>query len=416
MQTLICNPYKIVPMRFTYILLFIFFSCSLFAQKTIKHTVVSGESIYSIAKKYDVSESDIYELNPKAKGTLLQLKTVLLIPNKKSNSKTSKEKGFTKNANPETHIVASGESLYKIAKMYDISLEKLKELNPDVKAETMQIGDKIVIFAKKESVKPKVKTSEQLQEPAQSEQKVALKEEQKEKKKEDQKLVVKQETVETSPLINIDANLCIDEIGNHVHTVSKGETLYKLSRKYKVSVRDLEEMNPEIIANLPIGYEVIVKKGNLELVNHQNEAAKAPKFAEEISLEHMSKIDFLIAKASQHLGTRYRGGGTSSAGFDCSGLMFTTFKHIDMTLPRSSSSMAVGAGYKIDRSQARKGDLIFFTTNGRGSINHVGMITEINGDEIKFIHSSVQAGVVISSTEEPYYKRRFIQINRVLEN
>lgn len=416
MQTLICNPYKIVPMRFTYILLFIFFSCSLFAQKTIKHTVVSGESIYSIAKKYDVSESDIYELNPKAKGALLQLKTVLLIPNKKSNSKTSKEKGGTKNANPETHIVASGESLYKIAKMYDISLEKLKELNPDVKAETMQIGDKIVISAKKESVKPKVKTSEQLQEPAQSEQKVALKEEQKEKKKEDQKLVVKQETVETSPLINIDANLCIDEIGNHVHTVSKGETLYKLSRKYKVSVRDLEEMNPEIIANLPIGYEVIVKKGNLEVVNHQNEAAKAPKFAEEISLEHMSKIDFLIAKASQHLGTRYRGGGTSSAGFDCSGLMFTTFKHIDMTLPRSSSSMAVGAGYKIDRSQARKGDLIFFTTNGRGSINHVGMITEINGDEIKFIHSSVQAGVIISSTEEPYYKRRFIQINRVLEN
>ena len=87
-----------------------------------------------------------------------------------------------------------------------------------------------------------------------------------------------------------------------------------------------------------------------------------------------------------------------------------------MTLPRSSSSMAVGAGFKIDRSQAQKGDLIFFTTNGRGSINHVGMITEINGDEIKFIHSSVQAGVIISSTEEPYYKRRFVQINRVLEN
>ena len=126
-----------------------------FSQKTIKHTVVEGESIYSIAKKYKVSESDIYELNPKSKGALLQLKTVLLIPNKNSKSKDKKEVNSSKNLSSETHIVESGESLYKIAKKYDISLEKLKELNPDVKPETIQIGDKIVIVAKKEISKPK---------------------------------------------------------------------------------------------------------------------------------------------------------------------------------------------------------------------------------------------------------------------
>lgn len=374
-------------MKSIQILTFFLFFCSsmVFSQKTIKHTVVEGESIYSIAKKYKVSESDIYELNPKSKGALLQLKTVLLIPNKNSKSKDKKEVNSSKNLSSETHIVESGESLYKIAKKYDISLEKLKELNPDVKPETIQIGDKIVIVAKKEISKPKK------QQPL--------------------------EEVKTDIIpINKDANLCIDELGNQVHTVSKGETLYKLSKKYKVSVRDLEEMNPEIVANLPIGYEVIVKKGNVELEKNQNIVVEFPKEIEEISPENMSKAEFLIAKASQHIGTRYRGGGTTSAGFDCSGLMFSTFKNIDMTLPRSSSSMAAGAGYRIERSQAQKGDLIFFTTNGRGSINHVGMITEINGDEIKFIHSSVQAGVIISSTEEPYYKRRFVQINRVLEN
>ena len=374
-------------MKSIQILTFFLFFCSsmVFSQKTIKHTVVEGESIYSIAKKYKVSESDIYELNPKSKGALLQLKTVLLIPNKNSKSKDKKEVNSSKNLSSETHIVESGESLYKIAKKYDISLEKLKELNPDVKPDTIQIGDKIVIVAKKEISKPKK------QQPL--------------------------EKVKTDIIpINKDANLCIDELGNQVHTVSKGETLYKLSKKYKVSVRDLEEMNPEIVANLPIGYEVIVKKGNVELEKNQNIVVEVTKEIEEISPENMSKAEFLIAKASQHIGTRYRGGGTTSAGFDCSGLMFSTFKNIDMTLPRSSSSMAAGAGYRIERSQAQKGDLIFFTTNGRGSINHVGMITEINGDEIKFIHSSVQAGVIISSTEEPYYKRRFVQINRVLEN
>ena len=374
-------------MKSIQILTFFLFFCSsmVFSQKTIKHTVVEGESIYSIAKKYKVSESDIYELNPKSKGALLQLKTVLLIPNKNSKSKDKKEVNSSKNLSSETHIVESGESLYKIAKKYDISLEKLKELNPDIKPETIQIGDKIVIVAKKETTKSKKQQS------------------------------VDEVKIDLTP-VNKDANLCLDELGNQVHTVSKGETLYKLSKKYKVSVRDLEEMNPEIVANLPIGYEVIVKKGNVELEKNQNIVVEFPKEIEEISPENMSKAEFLIAKASQHIGTRYRGGGTTSAGFDCSGLMFSTFKNIDMTLPRSSSSMAAGAGYRIERSQAQKGDLIFFTTNGRGSINHVGMITEINGDEIKFIHSSVQAGVIISSTEEPYYKRRFVQINRVLEN
>lgn len=378
-------------MKLFQIITFFLIFCSgvVFSQKTIKHTVISGESIYSIAKKYDVSESDIYELNPKSKGALLQLKTVLLIPNKKSKSKSNKEVSSSKNAT-ETHIVESGESLYKIAKKYDISLEKLKELNPDIKPESIQIGDKIVVSAKKEKETPK------------------------EKKSKETKTIVAEVANPVNP-VNMDANLCTDELGNKVHTVTKGETLYRLSKKYKVSVKDLEEMNPEIIANLPIGYEVVIKKGDVELAKHQNEIVSSPKEVEELSPENMSKAEFLIAKASQHIGTRYRGGGTTSAGFDCSGLMFSTFKNIDMTLPRSSSSMAVGAGYKIDRSQAQKGDLIFFTTNGRGSINHVGMITEINGDEIKFIHSSVQAGVIISSTEEPYYKRRFVQINRVLE-
>ena len=374
-------------MKAIQIIFFLFFlgSSFVYSQKTIKHTVVDGESIYSIAKKYKVSESDIYELNPKSKGALLQLKTVLLIPNKKNKSKDKKEVASSKNANAEIHTVESGESLYKIAKKYNITLEKLIELNPDIKPEAIQIGDEIVVLAKKEIAKPKKK-----------------------KAIEDLKIDV--------PSPNKDTNLCLDELGNQFHTVKKGETLYQLSKKYKVSVRDLEEMNPEIVANLPIGYEVVIKKGNVELEKNQNIVVEVPKEAGGISFENLSKVEFLIAKASQYLGTRYRGGGTTSAGFDCSGLMFTTFKNIDMTLPRSSSAMAVGAGYRIDRDQAQKGDLIFFTTNGRGSVNHVGMITEINGDEIKFIHSSVQAGVIISSSEEPYYKRRFVQINRVIEN
>ncbi|WP_396143287.1 LysM peptidoglycan-binding domain-containing protein [Flavobacterium sp.] len=385
----------------TFILFFL--SASLFSQKNTKHTVVEGESIYVIAKKYGVSESDIYELNPKAKGALLQLKTVLLIPNKSKKTTISdqkKKKTTSKNIeSTEIHTAVAGESLYVIAKKYGISLEKIKEINPTLNPDAIQIGDKINIIPTKKTI-----TEKKNKVPSKVEKPVAT-------------ITTPTPVVNTSVVsvpVATTPMVCEDELGNTIHTVQKGETLYRIAKLYNVKLKLLKELNEEVVENLPEGYLLIVKLGNLEIAKHQNTLMEKPVLVP-ISLENMSKAEFLIAKASEHLGTRYRGGGTTSAGFDCSGLMFSTFKNIDMTLPRSSGSMAVGAGVKIEREQAQKGDLIFFTTNGRGSINHVGMITEIIGDEIKFIHSSVQSGVVISSTKEPYYAKRFIQINRVLE-
>lgn len=387
--------------RYLLFTIFLFFTSStLFSQKIKKHTVVEGESIYVIAKKYGVTESDIYELNPKSKGTLLQLKTVLLIPNKRNTSEDKKKKTAPKNSDtPDVHAAEAGESLYKIALKYGISLEKIKEMNPNLNPESIQIGDKINIVATKKIASDKnPKQLPKVEQPVKP------------------KLVstpLVTPTVVSVPVSPIPM-VCEDELGNTIHTVQKGETLYRIAKMYNVKLKDLQELNEEVVENLPEGYLLIVKLGNLEKEKHQNNLIDKPIVVAPISMGNMTKAEFLIAKASEYIGTRYRGGGTTAAGFDCSGLMFTTFKNIDMTLPRSSGSMAVGAGVKIEREQAQKGDLIFFTTNGRGNINHVGMITEILDDEIKFIHSSVQSGVVISSTKEPYYAKRFIQINRVL--
>lgn len=120
-------------------------------------------------------------------------------------------------------------------------------------------------------------------------------------------------------------------------------------------------------------------------------------------------VDF----ASENLGVKYRYGGTTKAGMDCSGLVFTTFNNFDISLPRTSAAMAT-QGEKISIKKAQVGDLIFFKTNGSRTINHVGIITEINDDTIKFIHSSTQKGVIISSTAEPYYDKNFVQINRII--
>jgi len=121
----------------------------------------------------------------------------------------------------------------------------------------------------------------------------------------------------------------------------------------------------------------------------------------------------LINTASDNLGANYRAGGTTPDGFDCSGLMYATFKKFDIILPRSSVDMAK-IGRVLSTNEIQKGDLIFFKTNGRNVINHVGMVIEVTEDEIKFIHSSTQKGVIVSSTKEPYYQKSFTQANRIL--
>jgi lipoprotein Spr len=120
----------------------------------------------------------------------------------------------------------------------------------------------------------------------------------------------------------------------------------------------------------------------------------------------------MINNAMEFLGVNYRGGGTSKSGMDCSGMVTAVFDIFGLKLPRSSYDMAK-VGEKISKDEVKKGDLIFFRTGGHG-ISHVGMVVEKDGDDIKFIHSSTQKGVIISSTKEAYYKRTFVQANRVI--
>ncbi|GEM54060.1 C40 family peptidase [Flavobacterium branchiophilum] len=130
---------------------------------------------------------------------------------------------------------------------------------------------------------------------------------------------------------------------------------------------------------------------------------------------HNDKIIMdVVEQAKQNIGSNYRTGGTTKSGFDCSGLMYATFKSFGITLPRTSNEQS-RIGIKIAPKDAQIGDLIFFRTNGRGRINHVGLITEITEDEIKFIHSSIQRGVIISSTKETYYKNDFAVIKRIFD-
>ena len=152
------------------------------------------------------------------------------------------------------------------------------------------------------------------------------------------------------------------------------------------------------------------KKSKKVVINEEND----PDFEPETTPYLAQQI---VNNAMQFEGVRYRGGGTTRDGMDCSGMVFATFKIFDITLPRSSRDMAK-AGQEVKLNEAKKGDLLFFANNrSRKGINHVGLVTEVTPEgEVKFLHSATRGGVIISSMNEAYYDRTFVQVNRVLEN
>ena len=131
-------------------------------------------------------------------------------------------------------------------------------------------------------------------------------------------------------------------------------------------------------------------------------------------LENKTLVSSLIRTATNNLGAPYKEAGTTKKGFDCSGLVFTTFSSENIPLPRSSFEQSK-IGKIIKPENAQKGDLIFFKTNNSKKINHVGLIIEIDSTEIKFIHSTTSKGVIISSTKESYYENSFVQINQIIK-
>ncbi|MGB5821422.1 MAG: C40 family peptidase [Saonia sp.] len=127
-----------------------------------------------------------------------------------------------------------------------------------------------------------------------------------------------------------------------------------------------------------------------------------------------TKADVIISTALTFSGVRYRFGGTTRKGMDCSGLLFVSFKEHDIPLPRASYQMA-DEGKRIKINQVTKGDLLFFKTSKKGKrINHVGLVVDVDGDDIKFIHSTSSRGVIVSSLREGFWNYAFVKATRIL--
>lgn len=108
-------------------------------------------------------------------------------------------------------------------------------------------------------------------------------------------------------------------------------------------------------------------------------------------------------------GTPYAYGGMSRRGIDCSGFVLTTYRDkFALQLPRMTSQQAQ-IGTRIDKEELLPGDLVFFITGSGENGLHVGIYDTDN----QFIHASTSRGVIRSSLDNVYWKKKFWQARRI---
>ena len=132
------------------------------------------------------------------------------------------------------------------------------------------------------------------------------------------------------------------------------------------------------------------------------------KYAQLLNVDVEAVTNLILFKEIEKwIGTRYRYGGATKKGIDCSAYTGTVVHHVyGLVLPRTARNQYADC-IKLDKEQLQQGDLVFFNT--RGGISHVGFYLG-NG---YFTHASTSVGVTISNLSETYWSRKFVRGGRL---
>ncbi len=192
------------------------------------------------------------------------------------------------------------------------------------------------------------------------------------------------------------------------HAVSKPEVKFledieisfaAAASEFNVKPRDYRQ---SLIESIPVEKKSIAKEEEIE---------KATALQLKYSLLLNTEVELvnnfsLFQLLDEWFGTRYRLGGESKSGVDCSAFMQIMYAGLfGIALPRTAREQHRFTK-KVSRTELKEGDLVFFNT--RGGISHVGMYLQNN----KFVHSASSGGVMISDLYDDYWSTHFVSAGR----
>ena len=183
-------------------------------------------------------------------------------------------------------------------------------------------------------------------------------------------------------------------------------------RVFQVDPIGVPELDRLVVDRPPVGVSVDEPAGDEpEFRQGPMAAEERPSGPSEGLLASMTDpVQKLRAVAEPLLGSPYRTGGSASKGFDCSGFVLTLIHAMGQSIAGRSSGEFWKQGDPVDRNHLQAGDLLFFSDHHR-AIGHVAIYLS----DGKFVHASVQRGVVVSALDEDYYRHHYKGARRMTD-
>jgi len=116
--------------------------------------------------------------------------------------------------------------------------------------------------------------------------------------------------------------------------------------------------------------------------------------------DELSFREKMVVYAKSLVGIKYAWAGTDPNGFDCSGFVGYVYKKYGINIPRTASAQMANSK-KVRMNEARKGDLLFFSSGS--NISHVGMVISNKGESLVMVHASTSKGIIITEIEKSTY-------------
>jgi len=347
------------------------------------YVVRNGDNDWTLAQRFGITRRQLHAMNPRVDFSPLQVGVRLSVPAAKSTSSTARpaERTVAVRAGG-THRVRSGDNDWIVAKKYGITVAQLRALNPGVKWNRLQIDQTLRVPGASSPSRSATTVASISTKRA--------------------KLIRDDVAVRTGPSTNAKRVTRV-AVGQVAGILDKENGWYKLRFDGGTVgwVRG-DMLKPvktsEVVASTPRSR------------SPRTVASSRPSRTSNPIVKGGSAVSTtaLLDTAYGYQGTRYRWGGMSRSGFDCSGFVGYVYSQHGVRLPRTSIEMS-GVGQAVDRDSLKQGDLLFFKTRRGTRVNHVGIY--VGGG--KFIHASSSAGRVLQDSLNGYYGRVLAGARRV---
>jgi len=391
----------------------------------ITYQVKRGDTLIKIANRFGITVKDLKRYN-NIKGDLIVPGQVLKIPVKSALYAKFYIENKELRGKVVYYVVKKGDTLYKIAKKYKMSVYELKKLNnlksslirpgqvlkvvkttppyiindpflsylinsPLYKTHIVKKGENIYQIAKKYKVSVvALKAFNDLDN-------LRLKPGQ----------VLK---IPIKPPLNPKFKVTY-KYKYLYYRVKKGDTLSKIAKRFGVSVKQLKRWNNLKGDLIRVGQRLKVRVLYTEFNNQEKDKMNIL-YSYALTSEEKEELKEKIIKIAKHYSIyRYKYGGNGNGYLDCSMFVKLVYNEFGIDLPRTAREQ-FRVGQIVSKDELMPGDLVFFITRGRYP-SHVGIYI---GDNM-FIHfSSSKKGLAIDSLNRPYFKKRYIGARRILDN